>query len=168
METLLKTSEAAQILGVSRQHVVNMCDRGEMVCVHVGSHRRVPSSEVERVTSRRLTREEERSLWLHRALLSPLLTEPDTVVSAARENLRRWSGVHRRDGMAGWYFTKWQRVLNDGLDAVMHVLTSPSEDAREMRQNSPFAGILPEATRVAVLRSFKDHWDREHERAMTE
>ncbi|CFS51927.1 transcriptional regulator [Mycobacterium tuberculosis] len=50
----------------------------------------------------------------------------------------------------------------------MHVLTSPSEDAREMRQNSPFAGILPEATRVAVLRSFKDHWDREHERAMTE
>lgn len=68
----------------------------------------------------------------------------------------------------GWYFTKWQRVLNDGLDAVMHVLTSPSEDAREMRQNSPFAGILPEATRVAVLRSFKDHWDREHERAMTE
>lgn len=164
METLLKTSEAAQILGVSRQHVVNMCDRGEMVCVHVGSHRRVPSSEVERVTSRRLTREEERSLWLHRALLSPLLTEPDTVVSAARENLRRWSGMHRRDGMAGWYFTKWQRVLNDGLDAVMHVLTSPSEDAREMRQNSPFAGILPEATRVAVLRSFKDHWDREHER----
>lgn len=113
-----------------------MCDRGEIVCVHVGSHRRVPSSEVERVTSRRLTREEERSLWLHRALLSPLLTEPDTVVSAARENLRRWSGMHRRDGMAGWYFTKWQRVLNDGLDAVMHVLTSPSEDAREMRQNS--------------------------------
>ncbi|MEQ0576010.1 hypothetical protein ABLN97_20205, partial [Mycobacterium tuberculosis] len=50
----------------------------------------------------------------------------------------------------------------------MPVWNGPSGEAGEVRKNSPFAGLLPEGTRVAVLRSFKDHWDREHERAMTE
>ncbi|MGH3525053.1 MAG: helix-turn-helix domain-containing protein, partial [Mycobacterium sp.] len=40
METLLKTGEVAQLLGVSRQHVANLCDRGEIACVYVGTHRR--------------------------------------------------------------------------------------------------------------------------------
>ena len=68
-------------------------------CVRVGMNRRVPRSEVERITGHGLTREEEKSLWLHYALLTPLLTEPDAAMSKARENLRRWSGMHRRDGM---------------------------------------------------------------------
>lgn len=166
METMLKTGEVAQMLGVSRQHVVDMCDRGELSCVRVGKHRRVPRSEVENLTSHRLTREQEKSLWLHRALLTPMLTEPDTVIAKARENLRRWSGMHRSDGMTVGYFKKWERVLNDGLDAVVEVVTSPSEEACEMRQNSPFAGVLPDDTRVKVLRAFKDHWSREHDRVL--
>ena len=40
---------------------------------------------------------------------------------------------------------------------------SPSPDAREMRQNSPFAGVLPEDVRVRVLYSFKEHWSRAHD-----
>lgn len=166
MEPLLKTGEVAQMLGVSRQHVANMCDRGEIACVYVGTHRRVPRSETERPTTRRLTREEEKSLWLHRALLTPLMAEPDAAMSKARENLRRWADMHRQDGMAMRYFKKWERVLNDGLDAVMQIMTSPAQEAREMRQNSPFAGVLPEDTRIRVLQSFKEHWSREHERVL--
>jgi hypothetical protein len=37
----------------------------------------------------------------------------------------------------------------------MEVLTSPTPWAREMRQNSPFAGVLDEADRVAVLEAFR-------------
>lgn len=166
METMLKTGEVAQMLGVSRQHVVNMCDRGELPCVRVGKHRRIPRQEVEKLTSHRLTREQEKSLWLHWALLTPMLTEPDAVITKARENLRRWSGMHRSDGVTVGYFKKWERVLDDGLDAVVEVVTSRSEEACEMRQNSPFAGVLPDDTRVKVLRSFKDHWSREHDRVL--
>ena len=166
METMLRTGEVAQMLGVSRQHVVDLCDRGELSCVRVGKHRRVPRSEVVSLTSHRLTRSQEKSLWLHRALLTQMLTDPDSVIAKARENLRRWSGMHRSDGMTIDYFRKWERVLDDGLDAVVEVVTSPSKEACEMRQNSPFAGVLPEETRVKVLRSFEAHWSREHDRVL--
>lgn len=166
METMLKTGEVANLLGVSRQHVVDMCDRGELSCVRVGTHRRVPRREVEKLTQHQLTREQEKSLWLHRALLTPMLTDPDSVLTKARENLNRWSGMHRSDGMTVGYFQQWQRVLEGGIDSVVEVVTSPTEEACELRQNSPFAGVLPDETRVQVLRSFKEHWSRQHELAM--
>lgn len=166
METMLKTGEVAEMLGVSRQHVVDMCDRGELSCVRVGTHRRVPRQEVENLTKRQFTREQEKSLWLHRALLTAMLTDPDGVLAKARENLNRWRGMHRSDGMTVGCFQKWERVLDDGLDSVVEVVTSPTEEACELRQNSPFAGVLTDETRVAVLRSFTNHWSREHEPAL--
>jgi excisionase family DNA binding protein len=164
VETMLKTSAVAHMLGVSRQHVVDMCNRGELLCVRVGTHRRIPHSEVDRLIGSGLTREEAQSLWLHYALLAPLLTDPEAVIAKARENLLRWSDKHRRDGMAMRYLAMWERVLDDGLDAIIHALTSPSQEARELRQNSPFAGVLADATRQRVLKTFKSHWAQRHGR----
>ena len=66
---LLSTGDVASFLGVSRQHVVDLCDRGDLIFVRVGSHRRVPRFELDRllagVRGGRLTRDQERSLWLH-------------------------------------------------------------------------------------------------------
>lgn len=166
MVTMLKTGEVAEILGVSRQHVVDMCERGELSCVRVGTHRRVPKREVEKLLAPRLTREQEKSLWLHRALLTDLMVDPNRVMTKARENLGRWGALHRGDGMTVRYFDQWKRVLDDGVDAVVEAVTSPAPEACELRQNSPFAGVLPNETRVRVLRSFKDHWSQEHEPAM--
>jgi excisionase family DNA binding protein len=165
METMLKTGEVARLLGVSRQHVANLCDRGEMEHVRVGTHRRVPRREVDRLMGK-LTREEEKSLRLHQALLTPMLAEPDAVISKARDNLDRWTSMHRPDGMTSRYFGEWKRVLDGGLDAIVDVVISHSQEARELRQNSPFAGVLPDETRQQVLRAFKDHWSREHERVL--
>jgi excisionase family DNA binding protein len=165
METMLKTGEVARLLGVSRQHVADLCDRGTIEHVRVRTHRRIPRSEVDRLMGNRLTREEERSLRLHQALLAHLLTEPDAVIAKARDNLNRWTAMHRPDGMTTRYLEEWKRVLNDGLDAIVDVVISPSQEARELRQNSPFAGVLPDETRLGVLKTFKDHWGREHERS---
>jgi excisionase family DNA binding protein len=166
METMLKTGEVARLLGVSRQHVVDLCDRGQIEHVRVGTHRRVPRSEVDRLMGNRLTREEEKSLRLHQALLTPMLAEPSAVISKAHDNLNRWTNMHRPDGMTMRYFEQWRRVLDDGLDTILDVLNSPSQEARELRQNSPFAGVLPDETRLRVLRTFNDHWSREHERVL--
>jgi hypothetical protein len=68
--------------------------------------------------------------------------------------------------MTARYFEEWKRVLDHGLDATVEVMISPSQEARELRQNSPFAGVLPEETRLRVLRTFKDHWSREHEQVL--
>ncbi|GGD30600.1 transcriptional regulator [Nocardioides daphniae] len=143
---LLSTGEVARHLGVSRQQVVNMCGRDEIEHVFVGRHRRIPAREVRRIlgSGRELTREQERSLWLHRA----------------RGNIERWRAEHRSDGMTVRYLDAWERVLDEGLEAVLDTLTSTSPEACELRQNSPFAGILDDETRVQVLRSFKKHWER--------
>jgi excisionase family DNA binding protein len=167
MNTMLKTGEVARLLGVSRQHVVNLCDRGEIEHVRVGTHRRIPRREVDRFVGNRLTREEEKSLRLHQALLTRMLTEPNAVLLKARNNLDRWHSMHRRDGMTVRYLEEWQRVLDSGLDAIVDVIISPSQEARELRQNSPFAGVLPNETRLQVLRTFKDHWRQDHEQALT-
>ena len=96
-----------------------------------------PHSEVDRFILSGLRREDEQSLWLHYALLAPLLTEPETVIAKARVNLQHWSSKHRRDGMAMRYLAIWERVLDDGLDAIIDTLTSPSQEARELRGIPP-------------------------------
>lgn len=164
---LLSTGDVAARLGVSRQHVVNMCDRGEIDHVLVGKHRRVPAREVTRIlgTGPVLTREQQRSLWLHPALMTPLMTSPDEVLDRARANVERWRSEHRSDGMTVRYLDAWERILDEGLDAVLDALLSAAPEACELRQNTPFAGALDDATRVQVLRSFKNYWEREHEAA---
>jgi excisionase family DNA binding protein len=166
METIdmLKTGDVARLLGVSRQHVVDMCERGEIGHSRIGRHRRIPRSEVARLKGV-LTREQERSLWLHRALLGHLLAEPEAVIERALKNIQRWRSSHRSDGMTVRYLEEWERVLQSGLDNVVDVITSPTPEACELRQNTPFAGALPDDTRQQVLRSFNRHWHREHEPA---
>lgn len=162
---LLSTGDVASRLGVSRQQVVNMCDRGDIEHVMVGKHRRIPVREVNRVLGPSLTREQEKSLWLHRALMTPLLTAPDEVIDRALANIARWKGEHRPDGMTVGYLSEWEEILSEGLDAVLEIIVSPSPEACELRQNTPFAGVLDEATRAQVLRTFKEHWTREHQAA---
>lgn len=160
---LLSTGDVASRLGVSRQQVVNMCERGEIEHVMVGKHRRIPMREVQRILGHFLTREQEKSLWLHRALMTPLLTAPEDVIDRAFANIARWKREHRSDGMTVRYLSDWEQILSQGIDAVMETIVSLSPEACELRQNSPFAGVVDDTTRAQVLRTFKEHWRREHQ-----
>jgi excisionase family DNA binding protein len=158
---LLTTGRAAELLGSSRQHVVDMCARGELSFVWVGRHRRVPRSEIDRVVRPHLTRDQERSLWLHRAVAGRLVTDPRSVLSKARTNIEKLAGIHEGT-LARHYVERWRTLLDQGTDAVLDALTSRSPEAIELQQNSPFAGVLSEDDRQACLRAFRDHWSGEH------
>lgn len=110
-----------------------------------------------------MTREREKSLWLHRAVLGELVRDPERVVEKARSNVERWGREHVADGITASYLKQWAEVLDSGLDRIIETLSSPSESASELRQNTPFAGVLDADTRRAVLRNFTVHWMREHE-----
>ncbi|MBV8995284.1 MAG: helix-turn-helix domain-containing protein, partial [Pseudonocardiales bacterium] len=105
-QQLLSTGEVAQILGSSRQHVVDMYTRGELPFLWIGRHRRIARSDVDRLldcASTELTREQERSLWLHRAVAGRLVEQPTAILERARQNGVRLLGQQARSGMtAHW------------------------------------------------------------------
>jgi hypothetical protein len=102
---------------------------------------------VDRYLTRPLTREQARSLWLHRALLGPLLADPEGVRDRACRNVATALLAHRRDGMASQYLNQWQELLEGRLDDLVDTMTSPAPAACELRQNTPFAGVLEEELR---------------------
>lgn len=158
---LLTTGQAARLLGCSRQHVVDLCVRGELPFVSVGSHRRVQRSDVTALAADMPTRDQERSLWLHRAVAGRLAVEPDVVLARAEENLRRLRQIHPR-GMTARWLAQWRTILDSGVDAVFDALTSRAPWATELRQNSPFAGVLDPEERQAALAAFQAHWRQDH------
>ena len=99
-DELLTTGEAASLLNSSRQHIVDLCDRGDLPFTTVGKHRRVRTADVEalRTRSLRLTRDQRRSLWLAYAFAGRMVADPNGVTQQAIENLDRmreepWSGA---------------------------------------------------------------------------
>ena len=154
---LLTTSEAALLLRSSRQHVVDMCERGLLPHVKVGSHRRLRRSDIEATLRPSLTRDQLKALWLHRAVAGRLVQDPGAVLAKAAANLERLRQIHP-DGMAAMWLGRWQVVLDSGTEGVLDMLVSRTPEATELRQNSPFAGVLPEAERRAVLSAFADCW----------
>jgi excisionase family DNA binding protein len=164
-DELLSTGEAARMLGVSRQHVVNLCTQGRLPFATVGTHRRLRRADVEAMLSiTGLSREAERSLWVHRAVAGKVVLDPDASIELAQRNLARMLQVHT-DGMSRAWLIRWESVLDHGVDAVLETLSSVSADAVELRQNSPFAGILTEQERTAVRGAFRAHWRRTHDAA---
>ena len=166
METadLIRTGEAARLLGCSRQHIVDLCDSGRLPAVRdSGHHRRVRRSDVLALTRRAPTRDQERSRWLHAAIAGHLVAEPDRVLGQARQNLERFAGIHEGTMAARW-LGEWSNAMDSGPDQVLEILISDTARAADLRQNSPFTSILPDGERRKVLTSFREHWRAEHSR----
>ncbi|MGI5246600.1 helix-turn-helix domain-containing protein [Dactylosporangium sp. CA-139066] len=150
---LLTTTEVAALLHCSRQHVVDLCDNGTLPFVRAGTHRRIRRDDVERLLRPPFRREVEKSLWLHRAVAGKLVADPERGMALARRNLAHRRAVHS-DGSANSWFDAWERLLGEGVDAVVDMITSRTEAAAEFRQNTPFAGLLTERERLKVLAAF--------------
>ena len=160
-QDLLTTGEAAALLGSSRQHVVDLCERGHLVYVRIGTHRRLRRADVEALAKPTLTRDQERSLWLHRVVAGRLTMEPDGTLAKARANLDTLRRAHQGNVAQRW-IEQWQILLDGPIDSLLDILTSPTGRAIELRQNSPFTGVLSEQERQMTLSSFHAHWRRDH------
>lgn len=86
------------------------------------------------------------------------MIDPRGVLQTARQNITSWMPRHRADGMATRRLEQWERIIDSGVDGVTGVLTATDEESSELRQNSPFAGVLSDDERRPVLRSFREHW----------
>jgi excisionase family DNA binding protein len=163
-QDLVTTGQAAILLRSSRAHVVDLCLRGLLPYVRVGGQRRIRRADVEALIEPGLSRDEMESLWLHRAVAGRVVANPPALLAAAAINLRRLRRMHP-EGRAWEWLDRWEAVIDEGAEAVLEALTSSAEYAVELRRTSPFAGILGEAERKAVVEAFAAS-RRDHARQM--
>lgn len=81
------------------------------------------------------------SLDIGRRVAARLSRQPE-LLRVARENLDRWS---RRNADAPGLlrcYAEWRGILERPLEEICRLLNSESDEARRLRQNSPFAGVL--------------------------
>jgi transcriptional regulator with XRE-family HTH domain len=97
-----------------------------------------------------MTREERRSLALHRAIAERLMADPGGVLARARVTLRRML-PNAADSQP---LREWRILLKRPLPALLEVVLDPGPWARELRHQTPFAGILSAAERSDVYRQF--------------
>lgn len=155
-DELLTTGEAAALLGATRQHVVDLCVRGDLPYTLVGRHRRVRRGDIEaiRAGSERLTRDQRRSLWLAHATAGRIVAEPQAAIELARRNIATMRQSSR--GEANRWLDDWEQLLDGPLDRLLEQYTSRTLRGRELRQHAPFAGLLTEHERARVLSSWRD------------
>ena len=154
-DLVLTTGEAARLLGSSRQHVVNLVNRGDLPATTSGTHRRVLRKDVEALRSRsqRMTRDQRRSRLLSIAVAGKLVADPEAGLALARSNIDKLREGHPR-GQAAFWLDRWEEIISGPLDGVLDALTSTSPVSRELRQNAPFAGLLTNEEREQILTAF--------------
>jgi DNA-binding transcriptional MerR regulator len=92
---------------------------------------------------------ERRSLAYHEAVARRL---DDQLIAEARERVDRLGGeghLHPR------YARRWREILALPIERVVEAITADDQEARDLRQNSPFAGVLNEHERRRIIETVR-------------
>jgi excisionase family DNA binding protein len=154
---LLRTGQVARRLGVSRQHVVDLCKQGKLPYVMVGVHRRIPEHAVtSKLVDTRDPRDDgkQQSLWLHAALIPKVVNDPDTVLGIARRNLAR----QRQSGSthSAVYIDEWESILDAGVGRVIEAFLDPSDHGATLRSCTPFTGVLSQDEVRSIKKAYRE------------
>jgi len=85
------------------------------------------------------------SLAYHRAVAERL---DERMLASARRRMQRWGATGRIN--ASWV-EAWSEILSQPVPAVAKAIAADSPRARELRQTSPFAGVLTEQERRRLV-----------------
>jgi len=98
---------------------------------------------------------EQRSLELHREVVCRLAAEPQ-LAELAWQRVLAWqaSGV-----LAAEYARRWLQLLGGPRETLLSLLVEDSEEARALRQSTPFTFIVPPKERWAIWRAARRRWE---------
>lgn len=99
---------------------------------------------------------EKRSLAYHRVVAERMLADP-AVVERARERVRDWAA----SGIAPYYARAWERVLALPVERIRELLLDDTEEARSLRQATPFAGVLSPRERWHIWQDIRKRAEQE-------
>jgi hypothetical protein len=142
---LLEDVERAREQGDSRPVARVIKDR---------SRRSVETVDLDRLLPRQRGRghrtAELQSLAYHRLVADRL---DGSIVGDARRRLDRW---RRDDRIDPRWAEEWDRVLSMPLPRIAKAISADSPTARELRQSSPFAGVLTPQERRRLVRAVEE------------
>jgi hypothetical protein len=76
----------------------------------------------------------------------------EQMVDEARERIERLTAdrhLHPR------YAERWRRLLSRPLPDIAQAISADGEESRDLRQNSPFAGVLNEQERRRIIETIR-------------
>jgi hypothetical protein len=94
---------------------------------------------------------QERSLLAHRELADKMKMDP-SLVDHAKATLARWI---EQDRLHPEYAARWSLLLDGPVDRLREIMASDTEDAKDLRQCSPFAGALGARERWMLWKTAK-------------
>jgi transcriptional regulator with XRE-family HTH domain len=99
---------------------------------------------------RRLTANELFKLELDRLIAKRLIADPESVIGLARRNLAR--AREERPVQEQPWVIEWERIIDGPLVDLVELLLEDDSASIDVKQASPFAGVLGEDDRAAAMR----------------
>ncbi len=98
---------------------------------------------------------EERSIAFHRAVAQRLREDP-SLLQGARERIVAWKASGT---LAEPYALAWTKLLEGSLESLLAFLVDEGEEARTLRQVTPFAGVIDPRARWQIWREVRAAWE---------
>ena len=102
---------------------------------------------------RPLTREDQRSLAYHQSIAKVLRKLPDKAIVKAKRVLQKMRRDHPE---VKPLWDRWRLWLDLPIEELISKILDAGMTAREMRQVTPFAGLLSPQDRFRILRKFRE------------
>ena len=96
---------------------------------------------------------DQRSLAMGRAIAGKVRAQP-ALFQIAKDILKRW--IQQRQPDVPIVLQEWQEILTQwSVEKILDLLTSDDENARRLRQSSPFAGVLSQEERRSIFDEYE-------------
>ena len=77
----------------------------------------------------------------HKLIAKKLLQDPEAILALAQRNLQR--DIGHRLAPPTYLWSEWRVILEqDSIDRIVAIMTAKTQTAIELRQASPFSGVL--------------------------
>ncbi len=99
---------------------------------------------------------DERSYEMHRVIARILSADPSCLDLVARQMDTRLADPDYSESLKDCV-REWRGIVADGLDRVLSVLEDRSDEGQRLRQNTPFAILMPQEERMRILRRYRQN-----------
>lgn len=104
-----------------------------------------------------MERREDRVIYeLHRAVAQKILDAPEEVRATARHNLGRMR-LRPRNPYAESWLDEWSALIDGPVESLIETMLRADERANDLRQMTPFAGVLTDDERQQAINKASFH-----------